>query len=367
MSSARPLVGRHSGPVLAVAFKGRKTGRFRVVSIDQTGRGKSMKLIAQGEKSHVWQDAVEEFEDAVLSDCRVHKARPLGSREAKIVHFVFRPRFFRALNAFREAIAGPRDPTGCDQFVVMMGFEPLRCVPDFYLPGRKSFYMFDAWPVLYDSIATFVRRWNIRQAFVSSSQAAVALADLIPQCQFSWVPEGIDPRLYRYWPHAERDIDVVQIGRKHDSYHERVVGPLAEKGRVYRYARVKGELVFATRDDFILGMARSRVSICFPCNLTNPRRSGNTETMTQRYLQSFASKCLVVGHAPEEMVRLFGYNPVVEADADDPSGQLLSVLDQFDSYLPLIEENYRVVREDHSWARRWETIAGLLLPAIERG
>lgn len=86
--------------------------------------------------------------------------------------------------------------------------------------------------------------------------------------------------------------------------------------------------------------------------------------MTQRYLQSMVSKCLVMGHAPKEMVSLFGYDPVVEADMDNPVGQLLSVLDNLDAFIPLNEMNYRSVVENHTWTKRWQAIASTLLPDV---
>ena len=76
------------------------------------------------------------------------------------------------------------------------------------------------------------------------------------------------------------------------------------------------------------------------------------------------SKCLVIGHAPKEMVSLFGYDPVVEADMDNPVEQLLSVLDNFHAFIPLIEMNYRSVVEDHTWTKRWQAIASTLFPDV---
>jgi hypothetical protein len=79
--------------------------------------------------------------------------------------------------------------------------------------------------------------------------------------------------------------------------------------------------------------------------------------MTMRYLQSIASKCLVVGHAPKEMVTVFGYNPVVEIDMRSPERQVLELLKHFDDYIPLIEKNYAILVEEHTWRKRWQQIA----------
>jgi hypothetical protein len=39
--------------------------------------------------------------------------------------------------------------------------------------------------------------------------------------------------------------------------------------------------------------------------------------MTLRYLEAIASKTLVLGQSPRELVELFGFDPVVVADADN--------------------------------------------------
>ena len=49
------------------------------------------------------------------------------------------------------------------------------------------------------------------------------------------------------------------------------------------------------------------------------------ETLTHRYLESIASKRVVVGRCIRELEMLFGYNPVIEVDMADPVGQLRSV------------------------------------------
>jgi hypothetical protein len=356
------LPSRHSSRTRSL----RRAGFDVLVGQPVDFNGRSVRLITQAEKRYVWLDAVEEFESAVLSDERVHPARSPSGPEERAVQFASRAlrkmRLRRSMPALPRICGGILGSLNCDYFLIMMGPQGARCLPYFVLPGRKSIYLFDAWPSTYDWIGEFISHWHVQEVFVSSSQAANALSDLLPQCRFSWVAEGIDPGVYRRRPHAERDVDVIQLGRKHDAYHQRVRAPLLDRGKSYKYERTKGEVIFPTRQQFIDGLARSKVSVCFPSNLTHPARSGDTETLTQRYLQSMISKCLVVGHAPREMVDLFGYDPVVEADMDNPAEQLVSVLDNFEAYIPLIEMNYRSIVEDHTWTKRWQVIASTLLP-----
>ena len=72
------------------------------------------------------------------------------------------------------------------------------------------------------------------------------------------------------------------------------------------------------------------------------------------------SKCLVVGHAPNEMIELFGYNPVIEIDILNPTQQLESILKNYSDYLPLIEKNYEQVLQNHTWENRWNQIKKIL-------
>jgi glycosyltransferase involved in cell wall biosynthesis len=79
-----------------------------------------------------------------------------------------------------------------------------------------------------------------------------------------------------------------------------------------------------------------------------------------------ASKCLVLGKAPEEMKQLFGYNPVVEVDMENPSEQIIEILDNYEKYFELIEKNYKTVVENQTWAKRWEQISTILTENINQ-
>ena len=128
-----------------------------------------------------------------------------------------------------------------------------------------------------------------------------------------WLPEATDPSEYSSSvPWAERDIDVLELGRKSNSFHGKIAAPLANAKRSHLFERVKGEIIFPDRKGFLEGLARSKISICFPCSQTHPERFGSVETVTNRYFESMASKCLIVGHAPRQLTDLFGYNPVIE-------------------------------------------------------
>jgi glycosyltransferase involved in cell wall biosynthesis len=316
-------------------------------------------------KFHFSHDVVEEFEKAILSDNGIKKVKP-GSQSW------FRPVYYadkiickvgiRLIDILtRLFILEPSDKRGA-YFAVLMGGDFIKFYPYAFLNRKKRYiYFFDVWTKDQSKIVDFIRRCHISKVFVSSSQAASDLNKSLGRSIASWIPEGIDVIAYKHVPYDQKDIDVIQIGRKYDQYHEQISPFLNSNNKVYLYEETKGVVIFPDREDFINGLARSKVSVCVPSNITHPERSGNIETMTNRYLQSMASKCLIVGHAPEEMIGLFGYNPVVEINPDAPAKQLDTILNHYTDYIPLIEKNYQMVSECHTWEKRWEQIKRSIL------
>ena len=323
-------------------------------------------IVRPPRKYHVAQDTVAELEFAILSDSRVVPADANQAVEAIVdgATRLFRKAGFDIGSLARaRRPAGEADAPGKDYFAVMMEIDSARTAPWFMRAGRKSVYLFDAWPARHGDIRYFVETWGIQYAFVSSSQAAERLSELSDRCTFIWVPEGIDSSRYQHRSFLEKDIDVLQLGRRDDAHHALIAPALDRAGRAYLYEKEKGGIIFPTREGFVDGLSRSRISICVPSSVTHPARAGDIETMTVRYLQSIMSKCLVVGRAPAEMIELFGYDPVVEVDMSDPAGQILDILSRYEDYLPLIERNFDVVTREHTWTRRWDRMAAVLFPA----
>lgn len=324
-------------------------------------------IVRRPRKYHVSHDIVGELESAILRDMRVTPATmnhvaAAGITAAAGVLARARLDSWAMLGAGRRG-AAVEDP---DYFAVMMELHPAPLAPWFARKARKSVYMFDAWPATHLAITRFVADWGVQYAFVSSRQAAERLAPVSESCTFIWIPEGIDPARYRHGPPGDRDIDVLQLGRKYDAHHKLIAPALERAGKRYLFEKQKGTLVFPDREQLSDGMARSRISICVPSSITHPERAGDIETMTVRYLQSMVSKCLVLGHAPAEMIDLFGYNPVVEIEMENAADQVLGLLEDYESYLSLIERNYSIVTSEHTWDRRWERMSSLLFPLRTR-
>ena len=239
-------------------------------------------------------DTVDEFERIILSNPSISPIRPYNKYLAKITYYLwillkrcgidYNPQFIFNFLKIQSNVKSP------NYFAVLMGFDYLKCIPYFILPGMKSVFFFDAWPAIHKEIIQFVKYFGIERVFLSSSQATERLKNTAGKTQFYWVPEGINPEEYKYYPYKKKDIDVLAFGRKYDAYHKKIKDSLDQDKRVYLYEKNKSEVIFKTREEFVDGLARSKVSICVPSSITHPERSGDIQTLTTRYLQSMVSK-----------------------------------------------------------------------------
>jgi hypothetical protein len=323
-----------------------------------------MKLIVNNKhNTHVSNDTVKEFENTILTD-GIRNSN--ASRNPILLKFLFYAYYLCIKIGYLPSAKRIQnhqkkwEKSDDHLFTILMGFDVKKWLNGYSKSDIRSIYLFDALPGVHDKIVHFVRFFRINNAFISSSKATEILNEKLGLKQFHWVPEGINPQEYKYYNPEEKNIDVLAIGRKYDSYHDNIRQFLEDNNKIYLYEKTKGKLVFPTRTDFIEGMARSKISICVPSSITHPERSGNIETMTIRYLQSIVSKCLIVGHAPDEMVKLFGYNPVIEINIANPIEQLDYILKNYNAYLPLIEKNYQIVIQHHTWRNRWNQIKTII-------
>lgn len=309
---------------------------------------------------HVSQDAVEEFEKTIMSDESVKKDFEFGEKISKLYYYLWKTGLKLGIENVIFQLLKERKQKKENYLTILMGLDLLKCFPRISRQGKHSIFLFDAWPRSHKLIIEFANSFKIDHIFFTSSQATEMLSVQLKETKCHWIPEGLDPKYYKANPIDKKDIDLLALGRKYDLYHNQIVDFCGSRKISYLYEKIKGQLIFPTRDEFIDGLARTKISVCIPSNITHPERAGEIETMTIRYLQSMASKCLVLGAAPKEMIKLFGYNPIVEIDWENPKEQIISILENYETYLPLIEKNYTNVLLHHSWENRWQQIKKII-------
>lgn len=290
---------------------------------------------------HVSMDLYHEFEKNIIQNSDWEVVNGIGSLQARVLRQVFKfiPPFLV--------------PYRTEKNYIVIGFQKEKFFPYFHFKSNlKVLWMYDAWEPMFPEITTAVKQYQINVLLTASKQSADYFNTLnLPNFKAYWVPEAIDVNQYKFVEYADRTTDVLQLGRKWNEYHDKIK-TIEDDGSVYLYEKKAGEIIFKTRESFLAGMANSKISICVPSDITHPDRTGNISTMTNRYLQSMASKCLILGKLPYDMQLLFDYNPIIEIDMENPVGQLHSILNNFEQYIPLIEKNYKTVKEKHSWNNR---------------
>jgi len=157
---------------------------------------------------------------------------------------------------------------------------------------------FDAWPETHKELRHFITKNQVNNLFVTSKQTAKRLQGLGMVCQVHYVPEGIRLSKFHPLPIHEKHIDVLHLGRPYEEFHQKIVKGLADRGISYLYEHKAGTLIFPDENRFEHGIAQAKVSICVPASITHPQKTSGISTMTQRYLQNMASKCILVGICP---------------------------------------------------------------------
>lgn len=206
----------------------------------------------------------------------------------------------------------------------------------------RVLWTWDAWEPKLEEIAALAREAKIDILLVSSLQSSELLRSMLRGvCDVHWVPEVVDFSEYRAKPWNERKIDVLSFGRSLPRY-KKAIESLNTSG-----LNCVLDQRFPTREEFISALADAKISICFPKAVTDPDIAGHISTVTHRYLQSMAAKCLIVGETPIEAQQMFGHDPVVAVDWRDPVGQLLHITTHPESFTSLIERNFAALTSHH--------------------
>jgi hypothetical protein len=222
-------------------------------------------------------------------------------------------------------------------------------------------FCFDCWEPDFPRWRRILRRHRVRIAFFTAKTSADRMGDALPGVHCVWLPEAVDPDEYRAEvPLGDRQIDVLELGRRNEQIHDLAVPPLAGAGLRHRFEVRKGELIFDGKHALVEGLAQSKISVLYPSSVTSPARSGDVETVTHKYFESMASGCLVVGRSPGELIELFGYDPLIPLDESHPGDHLVELVRTIDTFRAQIERNYRRLLEVATWDVRAHALTTLL-------
>lgn len=229
------------------------------------------------------------------------------------------------------------------------------------LHGRAIAYCWDVWPANLPAWNSMLRRHPVAMAVTTSQQAAEALRSGSPNFTVCHLPEATNPDQYDPTkPLTARKTGVLELGRRSQKWHDAVSSALVSAGVRHVFQSDEHSLIFPHAQGMRRGLGDAVISVCLPSSTTHPVRSGSFCTVTHRYFESMASGCIVLGEAPDELVALFGYNPVIEIDWADPIGQLIAILTDPGRHQALVDRNLERVREVGSWSARVTELLALI-------
>ena len=206
--------------------------------------------------------------------------------------------------------------------------------PDYALYEVIPFF-WDVWPENFEKTFAWLKRHNTKTAIFTSSQVAEMVRARFPEMNVLAVTEGIDVETYSEGKLLkDREIDFLEYGREIDHI---VKYSIADKIRYVR-GKKEGKPIFS-QQELIENLANSKVVAAYTKKWTNPEQAGDIDTLTQRYWECMLSGCIMIGHVPQELVDLIGYNPVIEIDRENPDGQLQDILSNIADYQNLADRN----------------------------
>jgi hypothetical protein len=227
--------------------------------------------------------------------------------------------------------------------------------------GRVIPFCLDVWEPAWQSWIRALERIRPPLVIVTSLDSAIHLGKALDDTRVEFLPEAANVHAYRAGDAlAHRPIDILELGRRNHPWHDAVTPRAEALGWKHLYEQRPGELVFPDEATLVTGLSASKLSVCFPSSVTHPERAGSVCTMTHRYLESLASRCLIVGRTPPELPALLGFDPVVPADTADPVSQLHLLLDSVESFQEMVDQARAQLLTVGDWTTRARDLLALV-------
>ena len=208
--------------------------------------------------------------------------------------------------------------------------------------------IWDCWPKYFEKTCSWFIKHDVRTAIFTSSQTADRMKKRFPQMNILTITEGIDTSKYKEGKNLnERSIDLLEFGRRNKKVFD------VDLPSEYKHLYSKnGEHIFKTEHDLVNGLGDSKITVCYPRCDTQPGKAGDIETLTQRYWEAMLSRIIIVGRAPQELIDLIGYNPVIEIKRERQTEQIIDIIKHVEDYQTLVDKNRETALIKGDWGTR---------------
>ena len=216
--------------------------------------------------------------------------------------------------------------------------------PD-YLGYEVIPIIWDCWPRYVDNMVRWFYKHRVRTAFFTSSQTAERMRNLCPQVNIFHLPEAIEIEIYHAGkPLIERSIDYLEFGRC-----SRILDSSMFDERIKVLSSRNEKSGLATRGQLVDALANSKITLALTRLDNQPELAEGIDTLTQRYWECMLSRVVIIGRAPQELIDIVGYDPIVHLNLNHANEQILDIISHIEDYQPLVDKNRAIAKRLGSW------------------
>lgn len=216
--------------------------------------------------------------------------------------------------------------------------------PD-YLGYEVIPIIWDCWPRYVDNMVRWFYKHRVRTAFFTSSQTAKRMRNLCPQVNIFHLPEAIEIEIYHSGkPLIERSIDYLEFGRC-----SRILDSSMFDERIKVLSSSNEKSGLATRGQLVDALANSKITLALTRLDNQPELAEGIDTLTQRYWECMLSRVVIIGRAPQELIDIVGYDPIVHLNLNHANEQILDIISHIEDYQPLVDKNRATAERLGSW------------------
>ena len=216
--------------------------------------------------------------------------------------------------------------------------------PD-YLGYEVIPIIWDCWPRYVDNMVRWFYKHRVRTAFFTSSQTAERMRNLCPHVNIFHLPEAIEIEIYHAGkPLIERSIDYLEFGRC-----SRILDSSMFDERINVLSSRNEKSGLATRGQLVDALANSKITLALTRLDNQPELAEGIDTLTQRYWECMLSRVVIIGRAPQELIDIVGYDPIVHLNLNHANEQILDIISHIEDYQPLVDKNRATAERLGSW------------------
>lgn len=177
-----------------------------------------------------------------------------------------------------------------------------------------------------------------------------------------FIPQSMDSA-YFFPRKCKKSRLFIQIGRRNEKIHNLILEYLKQNNMTvtdenYLFEKQKGKILFPNTDDLATEIARSKYFIAAPQSCENTKLTGRVSDVTARFYEAMACKTMIIGYKPDTFDELFPKDAMIDLNGEEKTfDEVITFWEEHpEEYESVINRNYELVMEYHTWSKRYEFV-----------